>query len=469
MSARIHLSFRSLVSATVFIGAAASLTAGDFATAVSEARKEHYKFAPIAAETLVMEDKLDEALQVFVKAVPDAQLTAADCMVLGEFFVRLDDAKSLAYYRRANDLLPDEPETNLALAQSVHRAGRYTEASIYYKQFLAAVPDSGRFAPYALQAECLARARKDKEAVEHWEKAAPADNETGIAHAIFEVHGPASPLRRRADLLKAVAEGQTAKVEDLMVLSATWDLDWWNSQVNQAFLRRDLELAKKVLASEPQRLAELTLYASTYLEPNITTEWLKKELESGGWLIGESGKLPASTRVAERLINLAVKHRLTDVPALTARFEKELRMRSFGEGAKDPAAVHLLAGLMMNSGKARPADLTALKRAGWQYYHDPVLAGGYLADKLNENKLTTKNFDLRHALTEFPQDSLLCMLEVILAKEESEPLRDPLLAAIPAEFAQLSASVGTVRDISRLNGLFNLLKEDLALPGRQIK
>ncbi len=439
-------------------GAAASLTAGDFTAAVSEARKTHYKFAPIAAETLVMDDKLDEALQVFIKAVPDAKLTAADCMVLGEFLFRLDDVKSLEYYRRANDLLPDEPETNLALAKSLHRAGKFTEAEIRYKWFLAKEPEL--FLANAMRAECLARFRKGEEALECWQKAGPEDNSTGIGYGIFEVHGPASPLRRRADLLKAVREGQTAKLEDLVALSAVWDQDWWNASVNKAFLERDLAMAKKLLAGEPQRLAELNLYARTYLE-EVNAEWVKKELDAGGWLIGDKGRLPVSARVAERLINLAVKYRLADVPTLLSRFEKELRMRSFEPDSNDLWAVNLLAGLMINAGKARTMDMMAVKRAGWMKYHDPALASSFLADKLNQNKLSYKDLDLRRALTEFPQDSMLCMLDVLTAKDASEPLREPLLAAIPAEFAQLSPGMGTRRDISQLNGLFNMLKEYL--------
>lgn len=457
MSLHFDSSFRCFVFATVLAGAAGNLSAGDFTAAVSAARKEHYKFAPIAAETLVMEDKLDEALQVFVKAVPDARLTAADCTVLGEFLFRLDDAKSLQYYRRANDLLPDEPETNLALAKSLHRAGNYTEAEIRYKQFLATEP--GHFLANALRAECLARFRKDKEAVEHWEKAGPEENGTGIGYGIFEVHGPASPLRRRADLLKAVNQGQTAKMEDLMALSAVWDHDWWKAEVNKPFLQRDVEMAKKVLAGEPQRLAELNLYARTYLE-EVSAEWLKKELEAGGWLIGENGRLPASSRVAERLIDLAGRHHLADVHTLLSRFEKELRARSLGSGSQDLRAVNLLAALLQ-AVRTRPKDAMAVKLAGWQQYHDPMLAASYLADKLNQNELTYKSLDLRHALTEFPQDSTLCMLDVVLAKEGSEPLRDPLLAAIPAEFTQLSPDVGTIKGISRLDAFFKMLKESM--------
>ncbi|WP_395736617.1 hypothetical protein [Prosthecobacter sp.] len=436
----------------------AHLHAGDFTAQVSEARKTHYQLAPIAANTLIMEDKFDEAMQVFIKAVPDAELTAADCMVLAEFLFRLDDAKSLEYSRRANDKLPDEPATNLELAKRLHRAGNHTEAQIRYKWSLAA--DPAQFLPNALQAECLTRSRMAKEAVAHWEKAGPEDNATGIAYGIFEVHGPANPLKRRADLLKAVQQGQTAKIEDLIALSAVWDRDWWNSEVNKAFLQRDMEMARKVLAAEPQRLAELNLYARTYLE-EVNAEWLKKELEEGGWLIGEKSKLPSSARVAERLINLAGKHHLADVPTLLSRFEKELRTRAFADGPKDLGAVNLLAGLMINAGKARAADLTAVKRVGWKLYHDPVMAGGYLADKLNQNKLDYKNLELRSALTEFPQDSMLCMLDVVLAKEGSYSMRDPLLAAIPAEFTQLSPDVGTVRGISRLNAYFGMLKEYL--------
>ncbi len=453
-----HTSIVRLPLAMLLLSAASIVTAENFTTAVSEARKTHFKFVPIEAHKLVMEDKPDEAMQCFIRAVPDAKLTAADCFVLGEIFFRYDIDRAVKYYRRASDLLPDEQETDLELGRSLHRQGYYSEAGLRYELFLEENPD--RFLPHALLAECLIRAGKLKEAVEHWDKAYPEDNSTGIGRGIGEVHGPASPLKRRADLLKAVREGQTAKMEDIMALSAAWDTDWWSAEVNKAFLQRDVEMAKQVLAKEPQRLAELTLYARTYLE-EANAEWLKKELEAGGWILGGRGKLPASSRVSERLISLVVKQRLTDPAFLLARFEEELRKRSFGEGSNDLGAAQLLAGLLIKAGKERSADATAVKRTGWLQYHDPVLAGGYLADKLNQNQLKLDSPELAQALKEFPQDGLLCMLRFILAKEEGKPLREPLAAAIQAEFNQLSVSVGTIKDTSRLNFFFKTLKERL--------
>lgn len=448
-----------LLLASALVSTAAPLKAEGFMSSVSEARKTHYQFVPIAAHKMVMEDKPDEAMQCFVQAVPDDKLTAADCFVLGEVFFRYDIDKAVKYYRRANDLQPDEQETDLELARSLHRQGNHTEAGLRYELFLAENPE--RFLPHALLAECLVKAGKLKEAVEHWEKAYPEDNRTGISGGITEVHGPASPLRRRADLLKAVRNGESAKMEDLIALSATWDADMSRVEVNKLFLQRDLDRAKQVLVKEPRRLVELTLYGRTYLE-EVTPEWLKHELETGLWLIGDNGRLPESARVAERLMNLAVKHRLADIPTLLTRFEKELRRRSFGKGSNDLGATHLLGGMLVQAGKTRAADATAVKRTGWLQYKDPVLAGGYLADLLNENKLKSNNPELRRAMTEFPLDGLLCTLDVILAREEGLPLRDTLVAAIQAEFMQLSVEVGTIKGISQLNSYFEMLKKELA-------
>lgn len=455
MSLSFRSPLRSLFVTTALVCATGHLRAEGFGSAVSQARKDHYKFVPIEAHKLIMEDKPDEAMQCFVRAVPDDKLTAADCFVLGEVFFRYDSEKALKYYRRANALLPDEPETNLELARSLHRTGDHAEAGIRYEQFLAKNPD--RDLPRALLAECLVRAGKLKEALAHWEKARPEENSTGIGRSIFEVHGPISPLKRRADLLKAVRQGQTAQMEDLIALSAVWEVDWWQTEVNKAFLQRDMEMAKQVLVKEPQRLVELTLYARTFLE-EVNAEWLKKELEEGLWLIGDDGRLPGSARVAERLMNLAVKHRLADVPTLLARFEKELRARSLGPGSNDLGAAHLLAGMLTLAGKARSADLPAVTLAGWQKYYDPMLAGNYLATQMNQNKLKHQSPELIQAMTEFPQDPMLCMIGMIVAEDDGAASPEIYGAAIQAEFAQLSGRTGTVRDISLLKGLFGKLK-----------
>lgn len=444
-----------LLLASALLSTTGLLQAEGFMSTVGEARKTHFKFVPIAAYKLLMEDKPDEAMQSFVKAVPDDKLTAADCFILGETFFRYDIDKAAKYYRRAHELLPDEPETNLELARSLHRQGHHPEAGLRYERYLATNPD--RFVTHALLAECLIRAGKLKEAVAHWEKAGPEENRSGISGGIFEVHGAPSPIRRRADLLKAVQAGQTAKMENLIVLSATWDDDWSKSEVNKLFLQKDLDRAKQVLVNEPRRLVELTLYGRTYLE-EVTPEWLKEELETGLWLIGDDGRLPDSVPVAERLMDLAVKHRLADIPTLLTRFEKELRLRAFGKNANDPKAARLLVNMLTLAGKTRAADVPGANLAGWERYHDPLMAADYLASKMNENKLKYKSPELRRAMTEFPLDPMLCMLDMLVAEDEGEESREIYAAAIQSEFTLLSPSIGKIRDISRLNVYFGRLK-----------
>lgn len=444
-----------LVVTTALVCTAGHLRAESFGSTVSQARKDHYSLVPIVATRLITEDKLDEGLDQFVQAVPEEKLTAADCTVLGELFRNFDTEKSVKYYRRANELLPDEPATNLALAEILHRAGNYTEAGIRYEQSLAVDPKQPL--THAALAECLIRAGKHRAAVDHWLKADPEENSTGIGRGIFEVHGAPHPFRRRAELLKALNAGQPEKIEDLMALSAVWDVDWWKSEPNKPYLERDLETAKTLLAKNPERVAELTLYARTYLE-EVNAEWLKKELEAGGWVLGDHGKMPTSTRVAERVMNLAVKHRLTNVPALLERFEDELRKRAFGEGANDLAAARMVIGMLNNGGSKYAPALKGINLSGWQMYHDPAMAADFLAIRLNQNQLKYKSFELRRAVTEFPQDPLVRIIEVFAAEDELETSREDLAAAIQAEFAQLSGRTGTVRDISLLKMLFGKLK-----------
>lgn len=421
------------------------------------ASSEKFEAAAKKAKGLLAEDKLDEANQAYISLIPDDKLTPAECFVLGNTFFSMEDDLALKYQQRALAALPDDPHVNLEYAMDLHRQGKAKEALPHYEKFLS--KEKGGYLPHTLLADCLIRTGRLKEACEQWKLADHPHNHTGIDFAIHSIYGAALPFKRRSDLLKASHAGLMDKLDELFALSANWDNDWWNADVNPDMLKKDLALAKEVLAGDAQHFAELELYAETYTQ-EVTPKWLEEKLKARGWILGEAGKLPSRGHVADRLVSLVLKHGLENEEALLKRFETELRKRALGKDAKDIMALNMLAHLLASDEKLAP-QLAEIDQAGWQHYHDDRFAASLLAGLLGADKLKTDSPQFIQAMKDFPENEYIAMMGVGMAEKEGKPMTQPLVEAIKAEFRHLSISYGIIKDSYRLKGLFALLEKEL--------
>ena len=447
----------SLLSATCLT--CTHLGAEDFMDEVQKVdSSERFQAAAKKANSFIEEDKVDEANQVYTSLIPDDKLTPAECFVLGNMFFSMDVDLALKYHRLALDSLPDDPNVNLEYAMDLHRQGKTNEALSHYEKFLR----TGEGAPLAhtLLTDCLVRAGRLKEACEQWKLANHPNNHTGIDFAICAIYGEASPFKRRSELLKAIHAGQMDKLDELFALSATWDRDWWNADVNPYMLKRDLVLAKKLLAGDAGHLAELEFYAETYTQ-EVTPKWLKEKLKAKGWILGETGKLPSRGHVADRLVSLVLEHELEKEATLLKRFEPELRKRALEKDANDVMALNMLAHLLASDEKLAP-QLAEIDQAGWERYHDDRFAASLLAGLLGADKLKTDSPKFIQGMRDFPENEYIANLGVQMAKTEGKPMTQPLVDSIKAEFRHLSISIGAIKDSYRLKALFTLLEEQLA-------
>ncbi len=176
-------------------------------------------------------------------------------------------------------------------------------------------------------------------------------------------------MSRRMELLDKIHAGDDSPLEKLIFLDLNFDEDWWNKSVNVRALKTDLTLAKKILAKDEERFAELGCYA------RLTTEGLeaadiKSNLLAGALLIGEHGQLPKNSLVAQELTELVVSKNIETGEQLLQRHQAVLESRA-KSATGDADALNLLCYLCVASKDARLAEFD---KYGWERYGEERFA-----------------------------------------------------------------------------------------------
>ena len=162
--------------------------------------------------------------------------------------------KSYALHEQAAIALPNDSGTSSSGRWTAPRREYAAAAETYAKVFKLGVRIAGI---YGLQAECLLRTGKTKEAAEAWrlsEKARGSleDLETWVC----DVNGHCFPDRDRAKLLPKAA-GNIVAARDLIALDVDFRRDWWNAGPNARYLAHDLTLMRKTKFDDQPRLRQI--------------------------------------------------------------------------------------------------------------------------------------------------------------------------------------------------------------------
>jgi tetratricopeptide (TPR) repeat protein len=394
---------------------------------------------------------INEATKVLMDLV-DKDKSPALMLAVGNVLFNLDRATSYSLHKKVYDAKPMEPDVILEWAMERHRKGEYAEATPLYQQFLDLVKDEPQI--NALLADCLVEQGKLSEAVASWDAGAHATNHEAIDLAINDIYGDISPLRRRADLLNRVKNKEVDAAEKLIALDLSMDQDWWNIDIDDDALGRDLPVIDAVLGPDSKRAKAIHCWVDIELQDTIASAPVLKLLEDAG-LIVEKGALPESSIVAEGLIDAVVEVKLQTKDQLFERFDKELTERSKSK-AGDIDALRILCNLSSEN-KERSENLN---RFGWERYADARFAVALLNQLQSEKKLEHDSPDLKKALTQFPDNGVVQNLS-ILTMDESDVTQNQLVAAIKAEYHHLSPGLDGQPDSYTLNAHFKLLKAKL--------
>lgn len=394
---------------------------------------------------------INEATKVLLDLVDKDKSPALE-LAVGNVLYNLDRPTSYALHKKVYEARPNEPDVILEWAMERHRKGEYAEATPLYQKYLAVVTDEPQV--NALLADCLVRQGKLSEAVAAWDAAGHATNHELIDLAISDIYGDVSPLRRRADLLKHVTNKEPGAAEKLIALDLNMDQDWWNSDIDEDALDRDLPVIDAALGPDSKRAKAIHCWVDIELQDTVASAPVLKSLEDAD-LIVEKGSLPESSIVAHGLITAVLDAHLMTKEQLLARFDKELTERMKSE-AGDLEALRILTTLASNNHDR----LESLYRFGWERYNDAESAADLLTQQLADKKLEHDSADLKKALEQFPENGVIQNLSIITL-DESDVTPDQLVSAIKAEYHHLSPGLDGQPDSYTLNAHFKLLKQKI--------
>jgi len=428
--------------------AAAPCLAADFATDAKAWYDQH---------TAVFEEAAKLSAEGYPAAGNEMLVTLADedgsplaAYMVANILYDSDPAASYRLHLRAFQAWPQEPAVTLEAALEQHRRGEYAAAVFNYRHVLA----TGKGPQYsALLADCLVRTGRLKEAVEAWSQAHHPTYHAAIDAAICSIYGPLAPIQRRGDLIAKIEAGDLTKFTDLILLDLTFDTDWWSAKVYDEGLDQDLKRASQSLGRKDPRYQALALYAKLARRNEKKPAEVQQALLEAKLVIGPDAGLPADSRIARALCELAVTAKLTTPANLWAAYETTLRTRL---ETQDRDALHLLCWLAAAN---RNPVLGSLNQLGWEEWNDTAFAGSFMIDLFRDKKLTSPDdSQLMAALAVSPDNATLCKLRIALAGENVT--NEMIVAAIKAEYRKLSVNAG-VRDSTTLNDLFDALGKRL--------
>ncbi|HEX4000422.1 MAG TPA: hypothetical protein VHX65_17860 [Pirellulales bacterium] len=391
----------------------------------------------------------NQATKVLADLVEKDKSPALELAVANVLF-NLDRSASYALHKKVYDAKPNEPDVILEWAMERHRKGEYAEAAPLYAQYLTLVTDEPQV--NALLADCWLEQGKLVEAVASWDAAGHATNHELIDLAICDIYGGVSPLRRRADLLTRVKNKEVGAAERLIYLDLNFDQDWWNVDIDDDALSRDLPVIDAALGPDSKRAKAIHCWVDIELQDTVAAAPVLKSLTDAG-LIMEKGALPESSVVAAGLIDAVLESHLQTKDQLFEQFDKELTERAKSKEG-DIDAMKILCALSTEN----PERSENLNRFGWERYGDAQFAIAVLNLLKAGKKLDHDGPDLKKAMTQFPDNGVIQNLW-ITTMDESAVAADDLVAAIKAEYHHLSPGLDSQPDSYTLNAHFKLLKQ----------
>jgi hypothetical protein len=396
----------------------------------AEVRTALAALQPLVAELQkeIARGRLDQANERLVARFSSVDRTAAQAFVLGNMLYALDPKRSYSLHQEAAKLLPHEPVVLLEWAMEQHRVGEYAGALAAYDEYAAA---KSEFAPvHGLAADCLLRLGRTRAAVERWlqsEKAKQGTLEL-FESLVGEIYRDTSLFRRREDLRARTARGEVDAAVQLIALDADFARDWWNAGPQREFLAQDLPLLER-LPADP-RIAAARCVGEYARKEEPGKRELQALLARHGYFIDAAKSVPIESPLFPQLLQIAIEAEVLSIDQ--ARAQHADRIQELALSSKRPDLLHLSARL-----KKETSDLLELEHRAWDLTGDARFAVGYLMERLRQKSLSPEDAQLRKALRQFPEDSLILQIALAANPAPDEAL---LVQAIKAEYKHFSPS-----------------------------
>ncbi|WP_046757785.1 tetratricopeptide repeat protein [Kordia jejudonensis] len=363
----------------------------------------------------------------------------------------IDPKASYTLHKTACEKVPNALNFNLEYALESHRAGDYETAIKHYKIYKKEVEKDYRVDVWL--SECYLNLDKYAKAIEHWKAANHAKNHVGIDKAVHIIHGKTDQLQKRSNLVANVKEKDSKSAYELIFLDMNWELDWWNSNIQDYFLEKDMEIIKSVFGVESKEYKHVSAYKKIKeLSKEFSNNDVFKKAFTEAKLILDNNQIPENGNIASDLLRIAFQNKLLDETTFFEKRGKEII--ALADTQKDIELLNIYAYLESTVTGRVTAETD---KKGWNEYNSEKFAISYFIGLADKN--TFDNPDLAKALQDFPNSSKIHWVKLNCAKIEGKAIKQDLIAVLKKEFKTLGSDPNTYS--YALKSYFYLLENEL--------
>jgi hypothetical protein len=398
----------------------------------SQMQQEAAALHPVLQDAgqLLVAGQVDQADQKILDTFPEKSRTAMQALLLGNVLFKQDPVISYALHKRAAKELGDEPLVQLEWGMEQHRAGEYAGAAESYRKFLKAQPTFGPV--HGLLAECLIRTGKTREAADEWTRS----EQGGGSLEQFEswdcdVHTHDRPDHDRQGFYQSAKAGDAAAAENLIALDSNSPIDWWNAGPKDSYLASDLAMLKATKLKDESRRAEIECAAKCAQMQASESGDVAATLRRSGFLLDEKVTLPRNGKLLSAMVSAALDRQALTADEARAKWGE--RILAQAKASRDAATFNAAAHLYLGTEK-----LPEIDQLGWDATGDERFAASLLVGLVGKGNLKLDDPRLVRAAKQFPENSEIARLVVLLTRQAGKPLEPALVNGIKAEYSHFS-------------------------------
>jgi hypothetical protein len=353
--------------------------------------------------------------------------------VIGGLLYEIDKDKSFQLHKEAYLAKQDELNFILEYAIELHRKGEFEEATKLYEKYSKEKPEDFRVTVWL--ADCYINSGDIEKSISNWKKANHPKNHTSIDFAIHTIYGRIDQIKLRNDNRKEIETGNIQNLYSLIFLDMNWELDWWNTNTQEYFLKEDVRLIESKLEKTNIDYNTIQAYIKIKkLSKSVNVDDSIKMLLTNNKIIISSNPLPTNGQIASDLLRICFINQLISEQEFYNNRGQELL--KLAKETKDKELLNIYAYLQATvNGKVD----VSIDKLGWTDFKDERFSISYFIGKADENRFDDK--ELAQALIDFPNSSKLYWVKVNCAKIEKIKLRPHLIELIKREFKTLGSDL----------------------------
>ncbi len=371
--------------------------------------------------------------------------------LIGGVLYNIDSKTSYQLHKSAYENHPNELNFNLEYAIESHRIGDYKTAIKHYEVYKQTNDIDYRIDVWL--SECYLNLENYSKAITHWKAANHQKNHTGIDKAIHTIHGQFDQIKKRSNLIAKTTSKDINSAYELIFLDMNWKLDWWNENIQEYFLEKDINTIKNTFGANNKDYLQLSAYNKIkHLSKTSNAKDSIKVTLLDSKLILDNNQMPINGKIASDLLRISLANHLIDEKEFFEKRGQEII--ALANTYKDEELLNIYAYLesVVTGHVSEQTD-----KKGWDEYQSEKFAISYFMGLANKNKYD--NPDLEKALRDFPKSSKIHWVKLNCAKIEGKPLKIDLIEVLKKEFKTL----GTHKNKYSygLNSYFRLLENEM--------